>query len=273
MKPARDISCLIEIMAALRHPQTGCPWDIEQTYESIIPYTIEEAYEVADAIRRDDRLDLMEELGDLLLQVVYYARIAEEEGAFSFGDVVEAVTTKMIRRHPHVFGTSEQRENGMAEGQWQRIKLEEKAERRQKRLLSGLADDTPQNFLDNVSSAFPPALEAQKLQEKAATVGFDWNEAKRVMGKLREETDELTEAIHLDDREKILAEYGDLYFTLINLARKLDIDADCALQKTNRKFRKRFSYIETHFKEKNKELSDADLDEMEALWCQAKLSD
>ena len=187
MKPSRDISRLLEIMAALRTPGTGCPWDVEQTFSTIVPYTIEEAYEVADAIQRGDLDDLREELGDLLLQVVFHARMAEEADEFAFGDVVEAITTKMIRRHPHVFGDEAARGAGMAKGMWEKIKAEEKAEKRAARLARGLdPEDHGKGFLDGVPLTLPALTRALKLQEKAARVGFDWSEAAPILDKIEE---------------------------------------------------------------------------------------
>ncbi len=187
MKPSRDIGRLIEIMAALRDPDTGCPWDIEQNFATIAPYTVEEAHEVAEAIARNDLVDLRDELGDLLLQVVYHARLAEEVGAFAFPDVVEAITTKLIRRHPHVFGDEDARAAGAAKGIWEKVKAEEKAARRAER---GGADG-PVGLLDGVARGLPPLTRALKLQAKASTVGFDWNDPRAVLAKLREEIDEI----------------------------------------------------------------------------------
>ncbi len=196
MKPSKDISRLLEIMAALRTPVTGCPWDVEQTFETIAPYTLEEAYEVADAIQRGDLDDLRDELGDLLLQVVFHARMAEEQGEFGFGDVVEAITRKMIRRHPHVFGDDDARGAGMAKGMWNRIKAEEKAEKREARLARGLdPEDNGAGYLDSVPVALPALTRALKLQEKAAHVGFDWKHAKPILDKIEEEIGELREAM------------------------------------------------------------------------------
>ena len=190
MQPSKDISRLIEIMEALRDPQTGCPWDVKQDFASIAPYTIEEAYEVADAIERDDLADLRDELGDLLLQVVFHARMAQEDGAFAFGDVVEAITTKMIRRHPHVFGDAQAREAGMAKGMWDSIKAEEKAERRARQPVAESS-----GYLDDVPQPLPALTRALKLQKKAARVGFDWKEAEPVLDKIVEEIGELREAL------------------------------------------------------------------------------
>jgi ATP diphosphatase len=274
MTPSKDIARLIEIMAALRDPQTGCPWDIEQDFASIAPYTIEEAYEVADAIQRDDRDDLRDELGDLLLQVVYHARMAEEEGAFDFGDVVHAVTKKMIRRHPHVFGDEAARGAGMAKGMWERIKAEEKAEKRATRLARGLdPEDHGKGFLDGIPLVHPALTRALKLQEKAARVGFDWKEAKPILDKIEEEIGELREAMEKGADDEIAGEFGDVLFALVNFGRHLKLDAEDALRRTNEKFRTRFHYVEAALKAQGRTLDDASLDDMEALWQQAKAAE
>ncbi|MER8546975.1 MULTISPECIES: nucleoside triphosphate pyrophosphohydrolase [unclassified Mesorhizobium] len=271
MKPSKDISRLIEIMAALRAPETGCPWDIEQDFSTIAPYTIEEAYEVADAIARGDLDDLRDELGDLLLQVVYHAQMAEEAGEFSFGDVVLAITTKMIRRHPHVFGDDKARSAGMAKGMWEKIKAEEKAEKRSARLARGLdPEDHGKGFLDSVPVALPALTRALKLQEKAARVGFDWSEAAPILDKIEEEIGELREALAKGDTAPIKDEFGDMLFAVVNLGRHLKIDSEAALSGTNEKFRSRFHYVERTLQASGNSLEEATLDEMEALWQQAK---
>jgi nucleoside triphosphate diphosphatase len=267
MQPGRDIAVLLDIMARLRDPSGGCAWDLEQTFETIAPYTIEEAYEVAEAIARGDRADICDELGDLLLQVVFHARMAEEEGAFAFADVVEAVTAKMIRRHPHVFGPEEARSPHMVKGLWERIKAEEK---RLKAERLGLAHEE-KSLLDQVSVAMPPLARAVKLQQKAGTVGFDWNDPRAVIAKVREELDELE--AELDgggDRAALEAELGDVLFALANFGRHLDIDPDGAVRVTNEKFRRRFAYIERKLAEAGRTPAEATLDEMEALWQDAK---
>ncbi|MEM9732613.1 MAG: nucleoside triphosphate pyrophosphohydrolase [Pseudomonadota bacterium] len=278
MQPGRDVSRLVEIMAALRTPDSGCPWDLEQTFRSIAPYTIEETYEVVDAIERNDMENLREELGDLLLQVVYHARMAEELGAFNFADVVEGVTTKMVRRHPHVFGPEAARTAGMAKGTWERIKAAEKAERAARRAEMGLAEEnTKTGVLDDVPAAMPPFLEALKLQQRAAKVGFDWNDPRAVIAKVREELDEFEAELDADDgtataRGKLEDELGDTLFTYVNLARHLDLDAEAAVRATNQKFRRRVAHIEKALADQGRTLGDADLDEMEALWQAAKNS-
>ncbi|CDX54922.1 nucleoside triphosphate pyrophosphohydrolase [Mesorhizobium plurifarium] len=271
MKPSKDISRLIEIMAALRAPKTGCPWDIEQNFSTIAPYTIEEAYEVADAIARGDFDDLREELGDLLLQVVYHAQMAEEIGEFAFADVVEAITTKMIRRHPHVFGDEKARSAGMAKGMWEKIKAEEKAEKREARIARGLdPEDHGKGFLDSVPVALPALTRALKLQEKAARVGFDWSEAAPILDKIEEEIGELREALATGDAAPIKDEFGDMLFAVVNLGRHLKLDSEAALSGTNEKFRSRFHYVEQALAASGSSLEKATLDDMEALWQQAK---
>lgn len=271
LTPSKDISRLIEIMAALRARVGGCPWDVEQTFSTIAPYTIEEAYEVADAIQRGDFDDLREELGDLLLQVVYHARMAEEQGEFAFPDVVEAITTKMIRRHPHVFGDDHARSAGMAKGMWEKIKSEEKAEKRAARIARGQdPEDNGKGYLDSVPLPLPALTRALKLQEKAARVGFDWGAAAPILDKIEEEIGELRQALAAGKSDAIRDEFGDTLFALVNLGRHLGVDSEASLAGTNDKFRNRFHYIERSLDEKGKLLEDATLEEMEELWQQAK---
>lgn len=274
MEPSKDIARLIEIMAALRHRETGCPWDIEQDFASIAPYTIEEAYEVADAIQRGDMDDLRDELGDLLLQVVYHARMAEEAGEFTFEDVVEAVTKKMIRRHPHVFGDEAARNAGMAKGMWERIKAEEKAEKRSSRLARGLdAEDHGKGFLDGIPLIHPALTRALKLQEKAARVGFDWKDAKPILDKIEEEIGELRDAMETGGESEVKGEFGDVLFAFVNFGRHLKIDPEDALRRTNDKFRTRLHYVEAALHAQGRTLDEATLDDMETLWQQAKTAE
>jgi ATP diphosphatase len=276
LTPSRDIKRLVEIMKALRTPQTGCPWDLEQDFKSIAPYTIEEACEVADAIERDDMEDLRLELGDLLLQSVYHAQMASEQGLFDFGDVVEGITQKMIRRHPHVFGTAdvsaeEFSARGMAEGTWERIKAEEKAEAAALRTSKGLPPKNANaSLLDDVPNSLPALACAVKLQKKASKVGFDWNDPHAVIAKIREELDEFEAELKDENVDKQSEELGDIFFALANLARHQKIDPDSALRSTNQKFRKRFAYIEANIERENETMESASLETMDALWNEAK---
>lgn len=268
MTPSRDISRLIEIMAALRTPVTGCPWDLEQNFSTIAPYTIEEAYEVVDAIARGDLDDLRDELGDLLLQVVYHARMAEEQNAFAFGDVVESITRKMIRRHPHVFAdASGKLAPSHVKELWDQIKAEEKAERAARR---SHAPTEHKSLLSEVKAGQPALTRAMELQRKASTVGFDWNDPRAVLNKIREEADEIEAALASGDKEELTAETGDLLFALVNLARHVGADPEAALRGTNAKFERRFAYIERALATKGRSLAGASLDEMDALWNEAK---
>ncbi|MFK0272471.1 nucleoside triphosphate pyrophosphohydrolase [Ensifer sp. NPDC090286] len=270
MEPSRDIKGLLDIMAALRQPETGCPWDIVQTFETIKPYTIEEAYEVADAIERGDMNDLCDELGDLLLQVVFHARMAEEAGDFAFGDVVEAVTRKMIRRHPHVFARSDADTPEAVKLQWDEIKQAEKAERQERRAKRGLAPDAAANHLGSVQRSFPALVEALKLQERAAKVGFDWSEPEPILDKIEEEIGELRQALREKDRSKVSDELGDLIFAVVNIGRHVGTDPEMALRGTNTKFRRRFAHIERELGAAGETLDEATLERMEELWQAAK---
>lgn len=260
MTPSRDISRLIEIMAALRTPDTGCPWDLRQDFSTIAPYTIEEAYEVADAIARGDLGDLREELGDLLLQVVYHARMAQEQGAFGFADVVETITGKMLRRHPHVFGDVHGLDHEAVGELWQQIKAQEKAARPQ----------AEQGALAGVPVALPALTRALKLQNKAGDVGFDWNDPFAVLAKIREETDEIEAELKAREDAKAAREVGDLLFAVVNLARHLRADPESLLRETNAKFERRFASIERALAARGKSPRAATLAEMDALWDAAK---
>lgn len=271
MQPSRDLARLVEIMAALRTPQTGCPWDLEQDFSSVAPYTIEEAYEVVDAIARGDLDDLKDELGDLLLQVVFHAQLAQEQGAFELGDVVEAITAKMIRRHPHVFGDTSDLSPEAVKGQWAQIKAAEKAARATRRASAGLPpEDDGGGVLDGVPVALPALTRALKLQEKAGRVGFDWNDARAVLDKIREETAEVSEALETGGLSAIQDEVGDLLFAAVNLARHAGVDPEAALRGTNAKFTRRFGYVEAALAAQGKRPQEASLEEMEALWVEAK---
>jgi ATP diphosphatase len=270
MQPSKDITRLIEIMAALRQPETGCPWDVVQTFETIKPYTLEEAYEVADAIERGDMDDLCDELGDLLLQVVFHARMAEEAGDFAFADVVEAITRKMIRRHPHVFARSDADTPEAVKLQWSEIKQAEKAERRARRARHGLPEDTHKGHLDSVQRSFPALVEALKLQERAAKVGFDWSSPEPILDKIEEEIAELREALAAKDKAKVAEELGDLIFAVVNIGRHVNADPEMALRGTNTKFRRRFSHIEAELETAGESLEAATLERMEQLWQAAK---
>jgi MazG family protein len=264
----RRIEKLIEVMAALRTPGTGCPWDLEQTFSTIAPYTIEEAYEVAEAIERADMGELKEELGDLLLQVVYHSRLAEEAAAFDFADVVAAIIEKMIRRHPHVFGDESARSAGMAKGFWEEMKAAE----RKAKVAAAPPDDTvpAQSVLDGVPIGLPALTRAVKLQDKAAKVGFDWPSLAPVFAKLKEELAELEAVLGGGQQSKITEEFGDLLFVIANVGRHLRIDPEAALRSANAKFIRRFRHIEARLAAMGKSPDRSDLEEMDALWDEAK---
>jgi ATP diphosphatase len=260
MTPSRDIERLLDIMAALRTPKSGCPWDLAQNFSTIAPYTLEEAYEVVDAIARGNLADLKDELGDLLLQVVFHARMAEEQGAFDFGDVVQAITEKLVRRHPHIFGDETLRTAQAVEGLRERIKAEEKA-----------ANKTGESgALAGVPVALPALSRALKLQGKASKVGFDWNDPRAVLRKIREEADEIEAELVRAETPKAASEVGDLLFAVVNLARHLQADPETVLRQTNLKFERRFAAIERALAARGKAPQDASLTEMDALWNEAK---
>jgi ATP diphosphatase len=267
MSPSRDITRLLDLMAALRTPGSGCPWDLAQSFATIAPYTIEEAYEVADAIARGDLDELRDELGDLLLQVVFHARMAEEQGAFQFGDVVHAITDKLLRRHPHVFGGKPGLSAEAVEGLWEQIKAEERAQRRQSPALD------ERGALAGVPVALPALTRALKLQAKAGKVGFDWSDPAAVLAKIREEAAEIEAELARGQRDKAVAEVGDLMFAVVNLARHLDADPEATLRSTNRKFERRFASVERALADRGKTPTEATLAEMDELWNEAKAAE
>jgi MazG family protein len=257
--PGQQFNRLVEIMAQLRGPD-GCPWDREQNFDTIKPYTIEETYEVLDAIDRRDWRGLAEELGDFMLQAVFYAQMAAEQDLFSIGDALNAINEKLIRRHPHIFGTGTADTPEAVKRRWDEIKQEEKAERGEKR----------HNLLEAIPRSMPALVEAQQMASKAAQAGFDWENVEQVFGKLREELDELARARESAVADHIEDELGDVFFVLVNIARFLKVDPEQALRKTNAKFRRRFGYIEDRLRERGKSLADSEINEMEDLWQQAK---
>ena len=272
MRPSREIADLIAIMAALRTPGSGCPWDLEQSFATIAPYTIEEAYEVAEAIARGDLEDLREELGDLLLQVAFHARMAEEAGAFDFGDVVHAITAKLVRRHPHVFGDAGALPVAAVNELWDRIKGEEKDARAARRQRTG---GERAETLAGVPTGLPALPRALKLQEQAGKVGFDWNDARAVLAKIREEADEIESALALGpaERNRLAEEVGDLLFAVVNLARHAGADPETALRAANAKFERRFAAIERALAARGKSPQQSTLTEMDALWDAAKAAE
>jgi ATP diphosphatase len=262
LTPGGGLPRLLEIMRRLRDPETGCPWDIEQTFASIAPYTIEEAYEVEDASAREAWDELKGELGDLLLQSVYHTQMAEEAGLFDFAGVADAIAQKMVDRHPHIFGDESRDKSAEQQTRdWEAIKAAERAAKAQK------------GALDGVAQGLPALLRAVKLQKRAARVGFDWPETAQVLDKIREEIDELVEARAGLGPEKTAEEFGDLLFVMANLARHWDIDPEAALRGTNAKFLRRFRFIEARLAEQGKRPEDSDLAEMDALWDAAKAAE
>jgi ATP diphosphatase len=256
----QELDRLITVMARLRDPETGCPWDVEQDFASIAPYTIEEAYEVADAIATGQRAAICDELGDLLLQVVFHARIAEEEGSFDLSDVARAINDKMIARHPHVFAAAERPAANAQINLWEDIKARERAQKGETRLLDGIA------------RGLPPMMRALKLQKRAARVGFDWPDTAQILDKLNEEAEELTAelAAASPDQNRITDEIGDILFVAINLARKAGVDPETALQRTNIKFENRFNYVEDAVEKKENGFQNTSLKRMEEYWQEAK---
>ncbi|WJN60831.1 nucleoside triphosphate pyrophosphohydrolase [Pseudomonas sp. SO81] len=270
MQDSYSLDDLLHLMARLRDPQHGCPWDLKQSYATIVPYTLEEAYEVADAIERGDFDHLPGELGDLLFQVVYYSQLAREEGRFEFAQVVDGITRKLVRRHPHVFPDGDlygapdmaRLEEAAIKQRWEEIKAEERAEKAAAPQQLSLLDDVPQ--------ALPALSRAAKLQKRAAQVGFDWPEALPVVDKLREELDEVLEAMSENDAEAIAEEVGDLLFVAVNLARHLKVDPETALRAANNKFERRFHHIEQALRDAGRPIENCSLEELDALWGEAK---
>ena len=260
LRAETQLRALIEVMAKLRDPIDGCAWDLQQDHASIAPYTIEEAYEVQDAIEKNDMQALREELGDLLLQVIFQARIGEEKGHFDFADIAESITDKMIRRHPHIFGDHEYRTAEEQRQAWEDIKAEERQSKNETRLL------------DDVATTLPAMMRAFKLQKRAARVGFDWPNSRQVLDKVKEELAEVEAELTPQqiDKNRLKDEIGDVLFSVINLARKLEIDPEDALKSTNIKFTNRFNYVEETIVSNGNNVKDATLDEMEDLWQQAK---
>lgn len=265
-----QLTDLLHLMARLRDPQHGCPWDLQQSYTSIVPHTLEEAYEVADAIESADFEHLPGELGDLLFQVVYYCQLAGEEGRFGFADVVDSITRKLVRRHPHVFPDGDlyatpgsvTLNDAEVKQRWEQIKAEERAER--------ASEPQQLSLLDDVPAVMPALTRAAKLQKRAAQVGFDWPEALPVVDKVREELDEVLEAMSENDPDAIAEEIGDLLFVVTNLARHLKVEPESALRAANTKFERRFRFIEQALRETGRAIENCDLEELDALWGEAK---
>ncbi len=264
LDPDGGLPRLLEIMARLRDPDTGCPWDIEQSFETIAPYTIEEAYEVADAIAQNQMDELEGELGDLLLQVVYYTQMGSETGHFDFASVTKSIADKMIARHPHVFG-SESRDKSAAQQShdWEQIKAAER----------GAKGTATRGALDGVAQALPALMRAEKLQKRAARVGFDWPSTDQVIDKITEEAAELREAVAEKSQKDIAEEFGDLLFVITNLARHLKIDAESSLRQANAKFTRRFEAVEALLRDRGKTPETSDLAEMDALWDAVKVAE
>ena len=271
-QPRYGMDDLLQIMAKLRDPNGGCPWDVAQDFASIAPYTIEEAYEVADAIEQADMPALNGELGDLLLQVVFHAQMAAEAGDFAYADVVHAVSEKMVKRHPHVFGDASVADADAQTKAWEDQKADERAAKAQ-------AEGRTPSVLDDVARGLPALMRAEKLQKRAVRVGFDWPDVAPVFDKVREELDEITEVLEAapagaaPDPERLEDELGDLLFTCVNLARKLGTDPETALRRTNAKFERRFRDVESYAAAEGHSLKDLDIDALEALWTRAKVAE
>lgn len=267
MSTKHSLEDLLQLMRALRHPEHGCPWDLQQDHASIVPHTLEEAYEVADAIEREDSRDLKQELGDLLFQVVFYAQLSREQNDFDFADVVDAIVSKLLRRHPHVFPDGTLASAGVTalklteqeiKRNWETIKQQERREK------------TQHSITDDVPRALPALSRANKLQRRVAHVGFDWADTADIFAKVREELGELEEAVAAQDQQHISEELGDLLFSCVNLARRFDVSPEAALNGCNQKFVRRFQHIEASALAQKKTLADMPLDELEAGWQAAK---
>lgn len=267
MQPSREIARLVEIMAALRNPVGGCPWDLEQDFSSIRHYTIEEAYEVSDAIERQDWADLREELGDLLFQPIFHAQMASEAGHFDIGDVIYSITEKLIRRHPHVFGAKAADNADMAKGQWEDVKHRDRAAKAVRK-----SNGAP-SLLDDIPNALPALARAEKLTKRAAKVSFDWPDFSAVRAKVEEELQEVTQAQATGDKAAVHEEIGDLLFAVANLARKAGVDAEAALRDANHKFTRRFHHVEARCRENGIEPSEAGLDRLDGYWNEIRAAD
>ena len=260
----KNMNKLLEIMASLRAPETGCPWDIKQTFETIVPYTLEEAYEVADSIERGEMAELQDELGDLLFQVVFYAQMAKEQALFDFNDVLQSINDKLIRRHPHVFAGEAYKDEQALNEAWESSKASER---------DGRAQSQKASILDGVARSLPALKRAQKLQKRAARVGFDWPDIEPVLAKVEEEIAELRAAKAAGDKQALYEETGDLLFSCVNLARHLGIDAEESLRHGNHKFEHRFNHIEHQLAASGRDVSECGLEELEVLWQDAKTTD
>lgn len=265
--PQSSIHRILDIMASLRDPETGCPWDIKQDFKSIAPYTLEEAYEVVDAIETGDMEHLRDELGDLLLQVVFHSRMAEEAKSFTFDDVVNAIADKMERRHPHVFGAKAEVTSEQVKQNWEDIKAQERAAK------SDTMEAVSPSLLDDVPMALPAMTRAVKLQKRAARIGFDWTEPEPIFDKLEEEISELREAMALKDADAIEDELGDVLFVVANIARHLRLDPETALRRGNAKFSRRFQQVEQQARAQSTNMSDFSLDDLESFWQRAKAAE
>ena len=258
-----QLSRLLAIMSDLRNPETGCPWDLKQNYKSLVPYTLEEAYEVADAIERGDMQEVKKELGDLLFQVVFYAQLAKEEGLFDFDDIAGSIADKMVSRHPHVFAEHQYKNEADFLKAW-----EQKKELEKQQAQGDSVENTPISLMDGISKTLPAMTRAVKIQKKAAQIGFDWGAAQDVLPKIKEELTELTIELEREPpiSEKVEEELGDVLFSCVNLARKLNIDPEKALRHSNHKFSQRFKNMENHYQHDRQKMEQASIDQLEQVW-------